>query len=115
MVNNLLETFVEVVDCGSFTKAAERLYLSSYRRHEANERAGATAEAKAPHAHVHRRANDRRRRDHLSGREIHARLRAENHHQRESCSRRAGDDLLRGNVAPKSRKGFHGFVVSGEP
>ena len=29
MYNQLLETFICVADCGSFTKASERLYISS--------------------------------------------------------------------------------------
>ncbi len=37
MYNSLLDTFIAVTDCGSFTKAAERLYISS------------TASAKAVH------------------------------------------------------------------
>ena len=28
MYNHLLDTFIAVVDCGSFTKAAENLYIS---------------------------------------------------------------------------------------
>lgn len=29
MYNHLLETFLAVADCGSFTKASERLYISA--------------------------------------------------------------------------------------
>lgn len=29
MYNPILDTFIAVVDCGSFTKAAEKLYISS--------------------------------------------------------------------------------------
>src|SRR5689334_9159186 len=29
MVNDLLNSFVQVIDCGSFSKAAEKLYISS--------------------------------------------------------------------------------------
>lgn len=37
MYNPLLDTFLAVADCGSFTKAADKLFITPHRSYEKNE------------------------------------------------------------------------------
>ena len=106
MYNHMLDTFIAAADCGSFTKAAELLYISPTavmkQMNTLEEHLDMKLLERTPSG-VHL---TRRRHPHLSGCQIHDRVFPEVHRGRQGHPARPGHYFLRGHLALNPAKPF---------